>query len=82
MAFSLQVHEELDRVLGRNPVEVTLELRSQLSYVDATLFEIQRFASLAPLALIHATTTDTNFRGFQIPKDTMVHLRYAIIPLI
>ena len=66
----------LDHVLGRNKMEVTLSLRSQCPYIDATLMEIQRFASLAPIALFHATTTDTHFRGFKIAKDALVLWRY------
>ena len=39
--------------------------------MEATILEIMRHSSLAPLTL-HGTTEDLVFKGYNIPKDTIV----------
>ena len=67
-----QIHEELDQVVDENHGEISLDLRAKCPYVKATIMEVQRFAAIKPIALLHATTTDVNFRGYQIAKGTDV----------
>ena len=67
-----QIHQELDREIGKNPVEISLDLRAKCPYVEATIMETQRFATIAPVALIHTPVTDCEYRGYRIPKDTEV----------
>ncbi|XP_025051404.1 cytochrome P450 2D26-like isoform X3 [Alligator sinensis] len=47
-----------------------------MSYTDAVVHEIQRFANILPLNLPHETTVDVTLKGYFIPKNTY------IIPLL
>ncbi|XP_072041358.1 cytochrome P450 2U1-like [Amphiura filiformis] len=65
------VQAELDSVAQRNRMP-SLKDRPQLPYTEATLLEIQRIGSVAPLGVPRATTIDTKLCGFDIPQGTMV----------
>ncbi|KAL7863964.1 hypothetical protein AOLI_G00153840 [Acnodon oligacanthus] len=69
-------HEEIVRVLGfdRSPC---MEDRPQLPYTCATVYEIQRCASITPLGVIHQTTESALLRGYHLPKGStiMVNLK-------
>ncbi|XP_013408665.1 cytochrome P450 2U1-like [Lingula anatina] len=65
-----KVQEEIDSNLGdRNP---NITDKGTLPYTEATIMEIQRLNCVTPLAVPHSTTKDVEFRGYTIPKDTMV----------
>ncbi|XP_072016375.1 cytochrome P450 2U1-like [Amphiura filiformis] len=66
-----KVQAELDSVAQRNRMP-SLKDRPQLPYTEATLLEIQRIGSVAPLGVPRATTIDTKLCGFDIPQGTMV----------
>ncbi|XP_043224636.1 methyl farnesoate epoxidase-like [Amphibalanus amphitrite] len=66
-----RVQQELDAKLGgRLPSNGD---RPQLPYTEATLMEVSRRSSVLPQA-VHSTTCDTTLAGYNIPKDTMVHM--------
>ncbi|XP_042299568.1 cytochrome P450 2G1-like [Sceloporus undulatus] len=67
-----KVHEEIDRVIGRNRVP-NIEDRTQMPYTDAVIHEVQRYSDLLPMDLPHMVTRDTEFRGYMIPKGTEVY---------
>ncbi|XP_045203038.2 cytochrome P450 2U1-like [Mercenaria mercenaria] len=46
--------------------------RQHLPYVEATLTEVQRLASIVPLGLPHVTSKTVALQGYVIPKDTIV----------
>ncbi|KAK2855894.1 hypothetical protein Q5P01_004629 [Channa striata] len=66
-----QVQEEISRVIGSRRVQV--EDRKNLPFIDAVIHEIQRFASIAPLAVPHKTSEDVTFQGYFIKKGTTVY---------
>ncbi|KAM4704890.1 cytochrome P450 2F2-like [Rhinophrynus dorsalis] len=66
-----KVQQEIDDVTGSlRPPGITD--RAQLPYTNAVIHELQRHLDLAPVGLHHAITEDTEFRGFILPKGTIV----------
>ncbi|XP_042293945.1 cytochrome P450 2W1-like [Sceloporus undulatus] len=65
-----KVQEEIKRVLGseRGP---TYEDKKHMPFATAVIHEVQRFASVVP-QFPRCTAVDTHFRGYFIPKGTMV----------
>lgn len=62
---------EVDKVIGRDRLPC-VDDQTNLPYIMAFLYELMRFSSFVPVTIPHATTTDTNLMGYNIPKNTVV----------
>ncbi|RXN32736.1 cytochrome P450 2F2-like protein [Labeo rohita] len=62
-----QCQREIDEVLGDRE-HVTFEDRNAMPYVQAVIHEGQRVGDIAPLSMFHTATTNTQLRGYNIPK--------------
>ncbi|ODM87155.1 Methyl farnesoate epoxidase [Orchesella cincta] len=73
-----RAQKELDFVIGSSR-QVSLSDKPSLPYTEATLLEILRLSSIAPLGLPHRMLADTMFHGYFLPKDVAVFSNlYAI----
>ncbi|XP_069857402.1 cytochrome P450 2E1-like [Dipodomys merriami] len=66
-----KLHEEIDRVIGPSRAPAVKD-RLEMPYMDAVVHEIQRFINLVPSNFPHVVTRDIMFRGYRIPKGTVV----------
>jgi len=67
-----KVQDEIDDVFGKGEHDFSLSDKEKLPYLEATIIETQRLASIAPFSIPHTTIKDTEFKGYKIPKDTTV----------
>ncbi|XP_073731647.1 cytochrome P450 2B15-like [Misgurnus anguillicaudatus] len=71
-------HKEIVQMLGYDRLP-SMDDRDKLPYTYATVHEIQRFANIGPLGVVHATTQPTKLRGYDIPKGTVIMTNAAAI---
>ncbi|XP_059496977.1 cytochrome P450 2C18-like [Stegostoma tigrinum] len=66
-----RIYQEICEVIGscRRP---SIEDRAKMPYTDAVIHEIQRYIDLVPMNLPRMATKDVEFRGYLIPKGTLV----------
>ncbi|XP_069830377.1 uncharacterized protein [Dendropsophus ebraccatus] len=65
-----KVKNEIESVIGS--AQPQAEHRKQMPYTDAVIHEIQRFGDIIPGNLPHSAIRDTTFRGYSIPKGTII----------
>ncbi|XP_051720028.1 cytochrome P450 2G1-like [Ctenopharyngodon idella] len=66
-----QMQREIDRVIGQNRIP-TMDDRKSLPFTDAVIHEVQRYTDIVPLNVPHYATHDISFRGYLIPKNTVI----------
>uniref|UniRef100_A0A3B4AH94 Cytochrome P450, family 2, subfamily Y, polypeptide 3 n=1 Tax=Periophthalmus magnuspinnatus TaxID=409849 RepID=A0A3B4AH94_9GOBI len=66
-----RMQQEIDNVIGQERFPF-MEDRKSLPFVDAVLHEVQRFMDFAPLGAPHYALHNITFRGYTIPKGTMI----------
>ncbi|KAG8445790.1 hypothetical protein GDO86_010540 [Hymenochirus boettgeri] len=68
--IQMKVQKEIEKVIGSNQPQ--LKHKTLMPYTNAVIHEIQRFADVLPLNLPRSTTQDLTFRGYFLPKGTVV----------
>jgi cytochrome P450 len=63
-------HQEVAKVLGKRAP--SMRDRTVMTYLEAIIMEILRFANVVPMSVPHGLATDVTFRGYVIPRDAMV----------
>ncbi|KAK6331379.1 hypothetical protein TWF730_004461 [Orbilia blumenaviensis] len=66
-----KAQEEIDRVVGPDRLP-GFEDRPNLPYVEAILTETLRWMPIVPLGLPHASDEEEEFRGYRIPKGSII----------
>ncbi|VDO78507.1 unnamed protein product, partial [Haemonchus placei] len=66
-----KVREEILRVIGPEGKPTSSD-RQKMPYTNATIQEIQRWANILPMNVVHRTVRDTSVKGVKIPADTHV----------
>ena len=62
---------ELDAVVGPDRLP-SWEDRNSLPYLNALIKEVLRWQNVAPFGFPHYTTEDIEYRGYFIPKGTLL----------
>lgn len=66
-----EAQREIDNVVGTDRLP-TAANRVQLPYVEAVLKECLRWNVVAPIALPHASDDEYFYRGYRIPKGSII----------
>ncbi|TFK52120.1 cytochrome P450 [Heliocybe sulcata] len=64
---------ELDRIVGKDRLP-GYEDRHHLPYLNAVMKEIQRWQPVVPLSLPHTSSSDGEYNGYSIPKQSIILL--------
>jgi len=66
-----RIQDETDSVVGDSRLP-DFDDRPSLTYLECVLREVYRIQPAAPLGVPHCTTEDDVYRGYHVPKGTMV----------
>ncbi|XP_077149197.1 cytochrome P450 2B11-like [Ranitomeya variabilis] len=65
-----KVQNEIEAVIGSSQPQI--EHRTKMPYTNAVIHEVQRFGDIAPSSVSHVASHDVTFRGYFLPKGTIV----------
>lgn len=65
------MQREIDTVVKQEHCP-KMEDRKSLPLIDAVIHEVQRFLDLVPFSLPHFALRDISFRGYTIPKVSLI----------
>ncbi|XP_051813857.1 cytochrome P450 2F2-like [Acanthochromis polyacanthus] len=65
------MQQEIDTVVGHKRCPY-MEDRKSLPFTDAVIHEIQRCMDIVPLGVPHYALQDISFRGYTLPKGTLI----------
>ena len=66
-----RARKELDAVIGPDRLP-TLEDKPFLPFISALVKECLRWRSVVPMSVTHVTTEEDEYRGYRIPKGSVV----------
>ncbi|XP_026048121.1 cytochrome P450 2G1-like [Astatotilapia calliptera] len=66
-----KMQQEIDTVIGKDRCP-RMHDRKSLPFSDAVIHEVQRFLDIVPFSVPHYALNDISFRGYTIPKDTVI----------
>ena len=66
-----KMRQEIDSVVGRDR-KIMMQDKQMLPYCEAVIAEVERFASIVPLGLIHVVGNDTELGPYSLSKGTNV----------
>ncbi|KAM9323992.1 cytochrome P450 2F2-like [Gastrophryne carolinensis] len=64
-----KIHQEIDNVIARRPPGY--KDRNRMPFTEAFIHEVQRYADVIPLALLHKLTKRTQVRNYTFQKGTI-----------
>lgn len=67
-----KIQAEVDSVLGNAERLPRVEDREYMPYVRNAVLELLRWQPVSPLGVPHATTEDDQYKGYHIPKGSIV----------
>ncbi|KAK6356024.1 hypothetical protein TWF718_000397 [Orbilia javanica] len=67
----MKAQREIDRVIGAGRLP-DLHDRENLPYIEAVFSETLRWMPIVPLSLPHASVEEDEFRGYRIPKGSII----------
>ncbi|MCY4266075.1 MAG: cytochrome P450, partial [Gammaproteobacteria bacterium] len=62
-----KIHQEIDQTIGSDGLAPTSSDRSRLPYTFSSVAESARYRSVAPMAIPHRSTAETEVAGYRIP---------------
>ncbi|XP_077461419.1 cytochrome P450 2U1 isoform X2 [Stigmatopora argus] len=66
-----KIQAEVDTVVGRGRAPSFTD-RGNLPFTEAAIMEVQRLTTVVPLGIPHMASKTTEFRGFTIPRGTVL----------